>query len=186
MFLDTGRLPVKVRTWASLAGALTLVGALSGCSLFAVQQTQFPYDASDGVSATVGDVRLLNMLVFTEDGEDGNFTGAVVNTGDEDIDLVLQYQSGGEKTNVELGIPAGETLHVGGDEFGQVFLPAIDAAAGDLLKIYFQYGSTPGKQVDVPVLDDRLPEYDGLLPTPTPTPVPTVTATPEPTETPAP
>jgi hypothetical protein len=177
---------VKVRNWASLAGALTLVGALSGCSLFAVQQTQYPYDASDGVSARVGDVRLLNVLVFTEDGEDGNLTGAAANSGDEDVDLVIQYESDGAKVDVELEVPAGETVHFGTGEEGQVFLPGIDTAAGALLKIYFQYGGEQGKQVDVPVLDDRLPEYDGLLPTPTPTPTPTVTGTPEPTETPAP
>ncbi len=177
---------MKLRTWASLAGALTLVGALAGCSLFATHQTLHPYDASDGVSVTVGDVRLLNVLVFTEDGEDGNLTGAAVNSGDRDVDLVIQYESDGEKVDVELEVPARSTLHFGAGEEGQLFLPAIDTAAGSLLKLYFQYGDVQGKQATVPVLDDRLPEYEGLLPTPTPTPTPEVTGTPEPTETPAP
>jgi hypothetical protein len=177
---------VKVRPWASLVAALTLVGALAGCSVFASPMTQKPYDASDGVSATVGDVRLLNVLVFTEDGEDGNLAGAAVNSSDSDVDLVVQYESDGDKVNVELEVPARTTVHFGAGESGQLFLPGIDTAAGALLKVYFQYGGEQGKQIDVPVLDDRLPEYDGLLPTPTPTPTPTVTATPEPTETPAP
>lgn len=173
---------MRIRLGAALAAASVLALALTGCSLFAVHQTLHPYDASDGVSVTVGDVRIINALVFTEDGQDGNFTGAAVNSGDSDIDLVLQYVSGGDKVNVELEIPAGETVRIG--EKGQIFLPDIDSAPGSLLKIYFQYGDSAGKQADIPVLDTALPEYDGLLPTPTPTP--TVTETAAPTETPAP
>ncbi len=174
---------MRVRTGASIAAAFALVAGLSACS-FAFPQTQKPYEASDGVSVTVGDIRVLNAIVFTEDGEDGNFFAAAANSGDSDVDLTLQYVSGGEKVNVEIEVPAGETVRLGGED-GQVFLPGIDAAPGALLAIYFQYGDRPGKQIDVPVLDAALGEYDGLLPTPTPTPIPTVTATPEPTETPA-
>ena len=149
-------------------------------------QTQRPYDASDGVSVHVGDVRLLNMIVFTEDGEDGNFTAAAVNESERDIELTLQYESDGERVDVVVDVPAGRTFNIGVDD-GQVFLPGIDTIAGGLLTLYVQYGSEPGKQLAVPVLDASLPEYgEGLLPTPTPTPTPTETATPEPTETPAP
>lgn len=184
MSAPTGRPLVKVRTWASLAGALTLVGALSGCSLFASAMTQYPYDPSDGVRVSVGDVRLLNVLVFTEDGEDGNLTGSAVNSSDDDIDLVIQYEADGEKIDVELELPARSVVMLGEDE--QLQLPGMGEPAGSLLKLYFQYGGEQGKQIDVPVLNDDLESYDGLLPTPMPTPTPTVTGTPEPTETPAP
>lgn len=184
---------VKVRTGTSIAAALALVGALSGCSLYAVHQTLHPYDPSDGVSVDLGDVTILNALVFTEDGEDGNFTASAVNSGDEDVDLVLQYDSDGEKVDVEVEVPAGETVRLGQDG-DQILLPGIAAIPGSLLEIYFRHGERPGKQANVPVLDTSLPEYDGLLPTPmpTPTPTPTVTgaptdgATPAPGETPAP
>lgn len=175
---------MRVRTGASVVAAFVAIVGLSACS-FAFPQTQKPYEASDGVSVTVGDVRVLNAIVFTEDGEAGNFFGAAANSGDSDVTLTLQYVSGGEKVNVAVEVPAGETVRLGGAD-GQVFLPGIDAIPGSLLSIYFQYGEHPGKQIDVPVLDTALGEYDGLLPTPTPTPTPTVTATPEPTETPAP
>jgi hypothetical protein len=175
---------VRIRTGASIVAASALAVILTGCSLFAVHQTLEPYDASDGVSVTVGDVRLINVLVFTEDGEDGNLSAAAVNTGDSDVDLTVQYLSDGEKVNVEVEVPAGETVRLGGGEAGQVFLPAIGTAPGSLLTIYFQYGDRPGKQADIPVLDTSLEEYDGLLPTPTPTPTPTVTATPTPAPTP--
>lgn len=186
---------MRFRTGAAVLAASVLAAALTGCSLFAVHQTLHPYDASDGISVRVGDVHLINALVFTEDGQDGNFTGAAVNTGDSDVDLVLQYVSGGDKVNVELEVPAGETVRLGSGEEGQVFLPDIDTAPGALLKIYFQYGDKAGTQADIPVLDTALEEYDGLLPTPTPTPTPTQTlipgetlapADPAATETPAP
>lgn len=181
---------MRFRTGASAVAASALALALTGCSLYAVHQTLHPYDASDGVSVTVGDVRIVNALVFTEDGQDGNFTAAAVNSGTDDVDLVLQYLSGGDKVDVEIEVPAGETVFLGGSDFGQVFLPEIDTPPGALLKIYFQYGDRSGKQADIPVLDTALEEYDGLLPTPTPTPTPTQTlipgGTPAPTETPAP
>ncbi|HWH97609.1 MAG TPA: hypothetical protein VNS80_04515 [Pseudolysinimonas sp.] len=135
------------------------------------------------MSVTVGDIRVLNAIVFSEDGEDGNFFAAAANSGDRDVDLTLQYVSDGEKVNVDIEVPAGETVRFGGED-SQVFLPGIDAAPGSLLTIYFQYGDRPGKQIDVPVLDTELAQYDGLLPTPTPTPTPTVTATPTPEPTP--
>jgi hypothetical protein len=161
-----------------------LVGALTGCSLFANAMTQHPYDASDGVSAAVGDVRLLNLIVFSEDGEDGNLIGSAVNSGDQDVDLVLQYESNGSKVDVDLEVPARSVVKFGQDE--QLLLAGINTIPGSLLNVYVQYGSEQGQQVGVPVLTTDLPEYDGLLPRPMPTPTPTVTATPEPEETPTP
>jgi hypothetical protein len=176
---------VRVRTGASIVAAFALAVGLSACSVFNTPHTQKPYDSSDGVSVTVGDIRVLNAIVFTEDGENGNFFAAAANSGDSDADLTLQYQSGGEKVDVVVEVPAGEIVYLGGAD-GQVFLPGIDTPAGSLLQVYFQYGDRPGKQIDVPVLDAELAHYENLLPTPTPTPTPTVTATPEPSPTPTP
>lgn len=181
----TGRVAVRVRTGASIVAAFAIAVGLSACSVFNSPHTQKPYDSSDGVSVVVGDVRILNAIVFTEDGESGNFVAALANSGDSDIELALQYRSDGEKVDVSIDVPAGETVRVGGED-SQVFLPGIDTRAGALLAVYIQYGDQPGKQIDVPVLDTELEQYLGLLPTPTPTPTPTVTATPEPTATPTP
>jgi len=177
---------VRLRTGASIAAVALTAVALSGCSLFAVHQTLHPYDPSDGVGVAIGDVRLINVLVFTEDGVDGNLSAAAVNTGDEDVELTIQYESGGDKIDVEIEIPGGETVTLGSGDLGQLFLPEIDTPAGTYLPIYFQYGTTPGKQVSVPVLDGSLSEYENLMPTPTPTPTPTETAAVEPTPTPTP
>lgn len=179
---------MRLRTGASIAAVALAASLLGGCSLFAEAQTQHPYDASDGVSVSVGDVRLLNALVITEDGVDGNLSAAAVNSGDRSVQLLLQYVSDGDKVDIQVALPAGQTVTLGSGEYGQVFLPGIDTTPGSLLTVYVQYGSEPGKQVSIPVLDASLPEYGGLIPTPTPTPTPTETpgegATPTPTPTP--
>ena len=148
---------MRVRTGASIVAAFVLAVGLSACSVFASPHTQKPYDSSDGVSVTVGDIRVLNAIVFTDDGENGNFFAAAANSGDTDVNLTLQYQSGGEKVDIVVEVPAGETVYLGGDS-GQVFLPGIDTIAGSLLAIYFQYGDRPGKQIDVPVREQLIVE----------------------------
>jgi hypothetical protein len=85
----------------------------------------------------------------------------------------VQYESGGEKVNVTVEVPARSSVDVGFGENGQLFLPGIDTPPGGLLPVYFQYGDEQGRQVRVPVLDGALyPDYADLLPTPTPTPTP--------------
>lgn len=164
---------------------LTVVAtALVGC--VGKVQTQIPYDPSDGVGVSVGSVRVVNLIVLTEDGEDGNLIGAAVNGGTEDVELVFQYGSGSDRTEVSVEVPADETVHLGTGDEGQLFLPGIDAQPGDLLEIYVQYGDEQGALARVPVLDGSLPEYSDHLPTPTPTPTPTETTGPEPTSTPTP
>lgn len=177
---------MRTRTVASIAAGALAAVALAGCSLFMTPQTQFRYDPSDGVRASVGDVRLLNLMVFTEDGEDGNLSATAVNDGTEDVELTLQYDAGGEKVDIEVEIPAGEEIILGSGERGQLFLAGIDTPAGSLLAIYVQYADRPGVQVHVPVLDGSLEQYENLLPTPTPTPTPTETPAVDPTPTPTP
>lgn len=127
------------------------------------QATTEHYDASDGVSANVGDLDLRNVLVVSEDGVDGNLVMTVVNTGDEDATLGVQFgEGGGEVVDVE--VEAGQTLVLGSDEEDPVLLEGIDAEVGGLLPLYFQYGDVEGIEKMVPVLDARLPEYADLAP----------------------
>lgn len=172
-----------MRARLGAAALLTVVAmALVGC--VGKVQTQIPYDPSDGVGVEVGSVRVLNLIVLTEDGEDGNLIGAAVNHGDRDVELVFQYGPSGDRTEVAVDVPADATVHLGTGEEGQLLLPGIDRQPGDLIEIYVQYGDEQGALARVPVLDGALPEYADHLPTPMPTP--TETAAPEPTETPAP
>jgi hypothetical protein len=154
---------VKARLAASAALALGLAVSASGCSMLTYQATTEHYDASDGVSANVGDLDLRNVLVVSEDGVDGNLVMTVVNTGDEDATLGVQFGEGGGEV-VEVEVEAGQTLVLGSDEEDPVLLEGIDAEVGGLLPMYFQYGDVEGIEKLVPVLDARLPEYADLAP----------------------
>ena len=178
---------MRARVVAS-AGLTALVAiALAGCNFFTPQSTLVPYDPSDGVSTRVGDVDVLNAVVISEDGVNGNLMFSALNSGTDDVDLTVQYESDGEKVTLDVPVDAGTTGEFGFGEGGQLFLAGIDTPPGGLLPIYFQYGDVQGRQLLVPVLDGAVEQYAPFLPTPTPTPTPQPTeavVTPTPTPTP--
>jgi hypothetical protein len=153
---------VKARLAASAALALGIAIGGSGCAMITYQATTEKYDASDGVPADVGALDIRNILVVSEDGRDGNLVMTVVNTGDDDVTLEVQVVDG--NSSVELDIDAGETIALGTDEEEPLLLEGIDAEPGTLVPLYFQYGTEEGAEVQVPVLDGRLPEYEDLVP----------------------
>jgi hypothetical protein len=153
---------VKARLAASAALALGIAIGGSGCAMITYQATTEKYDASDGVSADVGTLDIRNILVVSEDGRDGNLVMTVVNTGEDDVTLEVQAVDG--NASAELDIDAGETISLGTDQEDPLLLENIDAEVGGLLPLYFQYGTEEGAEVQVPVLDGRLTEYQDLVP----------------------
>ena len=179
---------MRARVVASAGLALAAALVLSGCNFITTQATLKPYDASDGVSTTIGDVGILNALVLSEDGINGNLVFTALNSSGSPVDLTVQYESSGERADLDLKVDATGTTDFGGfNDSDQVFLTDMDTAPGGLLAVYFQYGDQQGRQLMVPVLDGALEQYSPFLPqTPTPTPTPDATGgpTPNPTEEP--
>ena len=109
------------------------------------------------------------MLVVSEDGEDGNLVMTVVNNGDDDVELGVQFGEGGGDTQT-IEIEAGNAVALGVDDvegddvLEPLLLEGIDTQPGGLLPMYFQYGDAEGIEMQVPVLDARLPEYADLAP----------------------
>jgi hypothetical protein len=154
---------VKARLAASAALAIGLALGASGCSMITYQATTEEYDASDGVSADVGDLDLRNILIVSDDGIDGNLVMTVANTGEDDATLGVQVGTDdGEVTEIE--VEAGQTLVLGSEDNEPVLLEGIDAEVGGVLPLYFQYGEAEGVEKLVPVLDSGLPEYADLAP----------------------
>ena len=133
------------------------------------QATTEHYDASDGVSVDVGNLDLRNILIVSEDGADGNLVMTVVNNGDEDVELGVQFGEGGGDVQF-VDVEAGGTVAFGVDDSESIdvleplLLENIDTQPGSLLPMYFQYGDAEGIEKQVPVLDSRLPEYADLAP----------------------
>ncbi|HEX7835102.1 MAG TPA: hypothetical protein VF479_06500 [Pseudolysinimonas sp.] len=175
---------MRARVAASAGVAALVAMVLAGCNFITPQQTLVPYDPSDGVSAAVGDVDVLNAVILSDDGVSGNLVFTALNSSTDDVDLIVQFESEGDKVTLDLDVAAGSSTEFGFGEGGQLFLAGIDTQPGGLLPVYFQYGAEQGRQLLVPVLDGALEQYAPLLPTPTPTPTPTILPTPTPTPTP--
>jgi len=174
---------VKVRAATAAAIAALVILGVAACAPIASLK---PYDASDGVSTTVGQVKVLNALVLTKSGKDGNLLFSAYNPSDEPVELNVQYDDGGSRTTVVATLKADATTDFGYGKNGQFLLAGLGKKPGSLAHIYFQYGEEEGSELTVPVLDGSLPQYQNLLPTPTPTPTPTPSLTATPSATPTP
>jgi hypothetical protein len=174
---------VKTRLVASVALAAALLVGTSGCTLYAIQGTQVQYQPSDGAAANVGDLKLRNIIALSENGDDVSLLMSIINRGSESASVNFQYDdANGERVTITVEVPADSTVNVGsGGDAAEVILRDAGAEVGGLISVYVQYGTQPGKLVQVPILDGQTPEYGELLPGPAPTP--TATPTPEPTET---
>jgi hypothetical protein len=175
---------VRARIATSVVLAIGIALGTSGCGFFAPQTTTKHYDASDGVSVTVGKIGVRNAMLFSKNGELANLVVTLVNLGTSTVRLEIQHGTGSEAKNSFVTIPADATVQLGSPGDHTVDLSGINAKPGSLYPVFFQYGNETGQQALVPVLDVTWPEYKGLLPTPTPTPTPTPSATAMPTPTP--
>jgi len=167
---------------ATVVVAAGILLGTTGCNLYAPQATTIKYDASDGVSGDVGDLAIRNAMLITADGENANLVVHVVNSSDEDIDLLVQYEGVDEKVDTSVLIEANSTTEIGTTDGENVGIESLNASAGSLFPVYFQYGDLTGTELLVPVLDGTLTEYSTLVPTPA---VAEPTEAPAPTETPA-
>jgi hypothetical protein len=161
---------VKTRTsFARAAASVFLASALvvgtAGCTFITPQATLNRYDPADGLSADLGDLQLRNVVaIASEDGKSLSLLLAVINTGAGPHSLNIQYQAGGKQTTVSTIVPANSTASFGNTpEQDQIIITNSGASAGGLVPVYFQYGTIPGTQLLVPVLDATL-IYSDLAP----------------------
>lgn len=174
---------MKARIAASIVLAVGVAMGTAGCNLIAPQATTYHYDPSDGVSANVGDIAVRNAMIISDDGELGNLVVTVVNSGTEEIDLEVQYETADGLAKASITAEPGTTV-VGehGDEVVQ--LDGLGTIAGSLVKTYFGYGTEEQAEALLPVLTSDMESYSTLAPTETPKPsatLPAVTATDVPT-----
>jgi hypothetical protein len=165
---------VIARAAASVIAASAIVLGATGCSFFAPIATQIEYQPSDGTVGVVGDVKALNVIAVTDDGEDASLIMSLVNSGDARQRVNFQYtDAAGEKQDLSVYADPGASTAVGYEDASEsIVLAGIDAEVGSLFPVYMQYGDEEGASMLVPVLDDAQPHFSELLPTITPTAVP--------------
>ncbi|QYH35506.1 hypothetical protein [Salinibacterium sp. M195] len=155
----------RAATSALIAGAL-LVGT-AGCSFLTPTATLNKYDPSDGISSTVGDVELLNVLAISSDDDSSlSLMITIVNTSSASGSLTMQYESSeGERVDISKPVPSSEVKSYGTEVDGNTILISdAGVSAGQLLPIYFQYGNDSGKELLVPVISGENVIYADLAP----------------------
>ena len=182
---------MRARIAATVIVAASLLLSTTGCSFFAPQSTLKRYDPSDGVGTTVGQVKVRNALLLTNDGQRASFLVNLINDSEKTVNVLIQYDgttasgvTGKVDTRVQLD--AREVKTFGSSDTRQLLYSGINTNAGSLFPVFIQYGTLTGEQLLVPVLDGSLPEYSKLLPSPLPTASPSTNPTANPTVIPAP
>lgn len=156
---------MRHRFSSALATAVVGTFLVSGCTFGAEIANLEPYDPSDGVGATLENVAIRNAMLFTTDGGEANLVMTVVNTTGEDTELIVQFGEGDSRQSTSVLLPAEpELTQVGTDMDNRVLVEDENIVPGGLFPVYVQYGNTPGEQLNVPVLDGTLPEYELLVP----------------------
>jgi len=165
---------LRPRTARTAAAGLVVAAALAltGCSATNPITTLGAYEASDGTGTTVGDVRVLNMLVVTQaEGAPGALTGALANGSREAQTVTLAV---GDEEAVRLRVPASGTLLVGAPDApanyatADLEIAAVDVAPGGLTRLTITTGTGGTVELQVPVLDGTHPAYESIVPTSAP------------------
>ena len=144
-----------------IAGALAL--GMTGCSFIATQATLIPYQPSDGVAATAGEIEVHNAIALSADGTDVAMVLNIVNNGAPAI-VTFQYTDAtGEKQDATVYADSGLSS-IGAEGDDQLIFSNVGVTVGSLLPVYVVDPGEAGEGVLVPVLDGTLPEYAPLLP----------------------
>jgi len=177
---NTAMNPVQ-RGKLAIAAAAIGVGLLSvtGCGFVNAQQTTHQYSASDGIKADLGQLQLRNMLIVASgEKESGRVIGAVFNQSNSDATLTI---SGADGAQTEVPVKAKSETYLN-EESDSAVLSTAGAAPGGLAKVTVRSGSDSA-QINIPVVNGTLPEYQKYLPSSSATPSPTGSATPSTTAT---
>ena len=148
-------------TAAALLGA-AILGGLTGCDLFAPQDTLNITETSDGVSGTTGPVQVANAVLITSTGSSANLVANLVNTSSQKQQVQIQLETADTKHTVtvkptystQLGVPGGTI----------VIFTGLNLEPGSLATMYFKAPGASGVQLGVPVLTGAQPQYRNLTP----------------------
>lgn len=169
---------MKARVAASVIIAAGIVLGTAGCNLIAPQATTKHYDASDGVSGSVGDVDIRNAFLVA-DGASVNLVASFVDSSGDHTITVQPDADASQNQYVTIAGGGADAVTVVGSK-KRVQFNGLNVTPGALVPVFFQYGSEEGVTLKLPVLTDAMAEYKSYGPTQTPKPITTSTAVPTP------
>lgn len=185
-------------------GARVLIAAmgtallLSGCGFGA--QTLQPYTPAKGVNAQVGDVKVRNLVVVSDDSGEGYLSASLVSPTNDTLVKVSGHPimlngSAGTPLTVQGGIPVALTanrLVVLTEPTATLRVSSPDLQPGLLASITLEFASGAHEAIQAPVLSPEDPVYSTVSAAPVASATPTetaaagATATPGATPTPSP
>lgn len=160
----TSNAQLRSRVTAAVIGVIVTASGLTGCTFSAVQANQKAYNPSDGIGETIGAVKVRNALLVTGDGKTANLVVNIANDGVKNVQVHLSWKTSAGRASRNVAVAAGGAVGFGATG-NQIILSNVDAPAGSLFPVFFQYGTQEGRDITVPVLDGQLKEYSALVPT---------------------
>jgi len=138
---------------ASALRATTLAGAIllaSGCAVFSPIQTDYDYDAADGVPLTINGLDLRDLaIVVPAKGGTGIVVGQAVNRSTSAVDVTFAVT--GAPTPATVAVPAGSGKSLSDGATG-VEIPGIPVAPGQMVQMTVTTDQAGANVVTVPVL----------------------------------
>ena len=161
-----GFVRARSRYAASIVVALALGVGASGCAFITPQATTTIQEAADGVEGNVDpNLAMRNVTLISDDGKTASLIATLVNTDSSGNLVNIQYvNSAGATVTESAYVDAGKTLTIGGVTDKKIIFSGIDATAGTLFPVFFQYGDQTGTKLLVPVLTSDWPQFKGLAP----------------------
>lgn len=157
---------MKARLAASAILVALLAAGTTGCAFMTPQVTTLAYDPSDGIGTTLGDIKVNNALLVTDDGENASLVISLHNASDFGVRVSVQYEDASNaKVDDSIYVNSQSVISLGAAGPSSVTLHGIDAPAGSLFPVFLQYGDVTGEQLWLPVLTPTGP-YAGLAPAP--------------------
>lgn len=136
---------------------------LSACQWSSPITTQLQYDAADGRSAEVGDVKVLNALIVAEKQDGPGVLSLTLDNRGKNKQTV-QIRVGSEST-LTVDVSSGQAVRLGGPE-RSAQIAKVPAAPGAMMKLDITTPSSGVTSVSIPVL---YPHKNGPYATMTPT-----------------
>lgn len=154
-------LTLAARPAVAAAAALAAL-ALAACSPVL---TQNPYSASDGIRVSWesgAPIRAENVLVIAaEEGGDARIVGGVTNSSVQDAEVEIGFVDG---TSDVISVPARSTVLLDGSATSDLVLADVPVPPGSTVAMTFSTPTQGTVQLQIPVLDGTLSEYEALVP----------------------
>lgn len=145
---------------SAVVAAAAVLGLLTGCDLFAPQDTKYIHETADGVNGEIRTIFIGNAVLLTADATSPtSLVATLVNQGGSSEHVKISTHAGSQTVTVK---PA-ESVQVGASDGQSVTFDGLGAAPGSLAPVTFEAGGMT-ETLDVPVLDGSLPQYRDLVP----------------------